>query len=224
MTATRPTLASGVTVAFDWNGTLSDDVGHAATATNTALSPHDAAPLSEPGFRAAFILPLETFFGSLGVPEGEVGAAVACWNAAMAAAPVCLMDGALDALRALRRDGARVGVISAASASAIERGVHRLALESGGELDFVVAAVPDKADAIASVVRAAPGPVLYVGDTEYDVTSAQRGGARAVGFAGGYRPRAALEAAAPEWLLSDLAEVVAIARAVAPDGAWKGAA
>jgi phosphoglycolate phosphatase-like HAD superfamily hydrolase len=206
--------AYGVTVAFDWNGTLADDVGHAVAATNAVLAARNADPLSEQDFQAAFTLPLEAFFAALGLPEDEVAGAVAHWNAEMASRPAQLSAGAADALRALRRDGVRLGVISAASSSAIEAGVRRLAHESGGELDFVVAPAADKVKAIEEVVRVAQGPVLYVGDTEYDIASARQGGARAVGFTAGYRPRRALEAAVPEWVVDDMTDVVAIARDV----------
>jgi phosphoglycolate phosphatase-like HAD superfamily hydrolase len=55
------------------------------------------------------------------------------------------------------------------------------------------------------LVRTASGPVLYVGDTEYDILEALAAGATPVGFASGYRPPAALLAAGALAVVDDLA-------------------
>jgi phosphoglycolate phosphatase-like HAD superfamily hydrolase len=210
-------VAVDVTVAFDWNGTLADDVPWAVAATNAVLDGVGRAALSEDEFRSAFTLPLDVFFRAVGVPVAALGAASDQWNAEMGAGPVRLMPGAAEAIRALTREGARIGVVSAASASAISGGIERLEVESGCELDFVVMAAIDKTEAISSIVLEAPGPVLYVGDTEYDIEASARGGARTVGFTAGYRPRDALAALLPEWLVDDLRQLPAIAAEVATE-------
>jgi phosphoglycolate phosphatase len=202
-------------VVFDWNGTLADDVADAIAATNAVLADAGLQTLSGDGFRAAFALPLEAFFRALGLPEDALGAAAAQWNEGMAGRPARLTDGAPELMRALRGDGARLGVVSAASSAAIADGVARLERESGEQLDFVAASAADKTASIAAVVREARAPVIYVGDTEYDVVSARQAGARAVAFTAGYRPRPALEAAGADWVVDDLRELVAIARSEA---------
>jgi phosphoglycolate phosphatase-like HAD superfamily hydrolase len=204
----------GVTVAFDWNGTLADDVAWAVAATNAVLDGVGRPPLSEDDFRSAFTLPLDAFFSGVGVPAGALDAASAQWNEEMGAGPVRLMAGAAPTVRALRRDGARVGVVSAASASAIRAGVERLARVAGTPLDFVVAAAADKQHAISRLVRSSADPVVYVGDTEYDIAAAKEAGATPVGFGSGYRPRRSLAALEPAWLVDDLRDLPAIAAKV----------
>ena len=52
-------------------------------------------------------------------------------------------------------------------------------------------------------------PLIYVGDSEYDMTEAIAAGAIPVGYAGGYRPAEALLAAGAIAVVNDLRALLA---------------
>jgi 2-phosphoglycolate phosphatase len=60
---------------------------------------------------------------------------------------------------------------------------------------------------VAKALRVPPEAVVMVGDMYHDVECARRAGARAVGVAGGYGPRARLLEAGPDILLESLFEL-----------------
>jgi phosphoglycolate phosphatase-like HAD superfamily hydrolase len=76
-------------------------------------------------------------------------------------------------------------------------------------LAFVRGSVASKATEIARLRQESGGQVIYVGDTEYDISETLAAGAIAIGFTGGYRPASALQAAAPHVLLDDFCELSA---------------
>jgi phosphoglycolate phosphatase len=66
---------------------------------------------------------------------------------------------------------------------------------------------------VAKALRVSPEAVVMVGDMYHDVECARRAGARAVGVAGGYGPRARLLEAGPDILLESLFELPAVVHA-----------
>ncbi|TDB93927.1 HAD hydrolase-like protein [Actinomadura sp. 7K534] len=194
-------------LAFDWNGTLVDDAGRAHRATNRVLREHGLAPLTEPEFRTAFTLPMRRFFITLGVAERWSSAVEERWNEEMAAETAPLSTGASEILRAAADSGVRVVVVSAAASHPILRDARRLGVEH--LLADVVASAEDKASALSRLVSGAPGPVMYVGDSEYDMGAALAAGAYPVGFGRGYRPAEALADAGAEIVVWNLAALTA---------------
>jgi len=195
----------GVLVALDWNGTVMCDLHRAVAATNAVLSRRGREPLSHGRFRANFTLPLQKWLRDLGVADDEV--AEREWNAAMAATGARPRDGAIEALTAMRQQGARTTVVSAASRFAVVTD-----LDAGGMtglFDRVDTGVIDKASHLAKL-RNAHRRALYVGDTEYDVEAAQLAGYEAVAITGGYRPAAALRASAASAVVDSFAQVIGL--------------
>ena len=113
----------------------------------------------------------------------------------------------MEMLDAADRNGIPVGVLSAAQESVLHRDIVHLGLT--GRFAFVIGGISSKRDALAVLV-AISGRVVYVGDTEFDLTEARAAGAETIGFSGGYRPEAALRAAGAEWHVSDLSQAAAI--------------
>lgn len=203
------------TIAFDWNGTLADDLPRAAAATDTVLGSFALPEIGPERFAAAFRLPLRAFFRELGVPVPDLPAAEAAWNAAMAAGTATAATGARELLEAARDRGFRIVVVSAADPDVVRADARKLGLLD--HLDAVVGAADPKSAALADLVTGSGGAaVLYVGDTEYDVTEALQAGATAVGYSGGYRPAAALTAAGAAVVVGDLRDVVPLLRSGVP--------
>jgi len=198
-------------VLFDLNGTLVDDVPRATRCTSAVLTGVGLPSVSREEFRDAFRLPLTDFFASLGVPDGGLEQAVTDWSAAMASEPAPLMPRAREVLSQLAALGIPTGVISAAGCDAVHADLTHHGLRD--LLAHVRCGVADKAALLRDEVAAARGAVIYVGDTEYDVVSAQDAGAWPVAVSAGYTDHQRLQALRPWRLLPSLDGLLA-------DGFW----
>ena len=192
-------------VAFDWNGTLVDDVERAWGATRAVLRERGLREPTLEEYQGSFRLPLALHFRDWGVAEGELAEAERGWNAAMAAGEVREATGAGAMLAALREAGYRVGVVSAAARETLARDIRVLGL--GERLDFVIGSASPKRVALRGLVAAHPDRPVYVGDTEHDMEEALAAGALPVGYAGGYRPAEALRAAGAWRVIERLEEL-----------------
>ena len=105
-------------------------------------------------------------------------------------------------LRERHRVGKPVGVVSAAYQSSLEADAAALGIREW--LAFIVGNAHPKSEPIRRVVEGGAGPVLYVGDTEYDMVEAIAAGAIPVGVSGGYRPARSLRDAGAVIVLDDL--------------------
>jgi phosphoglycolate phosphatase-like HAD superfamily hydrolase len=211
--ATTPLTERGLIVACDWNGTLADDAVRAVSATSTTLQALGYDPIDSARFKSAFRLPLADFFRDLGLKPEQCDDAVQRWNKEMLAQDgVRLSVGARDLLDEAELLRATVGVISAAAEEVLLQDIARLDLD--GRFAFIVGGVTSKRDALAILVAIAE-TVVYVGDTEFDLSEARSAGAATIAFSGGYRPLEALIAANPDWHVASLADVPSIIRALA---------
>ncbi len=202
---------SAPTIAFDWNGTLVDDLGRACEATNEVLATHQLDQVDTEQFADAFRLPLRDFFEALGVADLDLAAAENQWNAAMSRGTPALAAGAAVLLEDARLSGFRTVVVSAAAGDVVRRDAQQLGILE--HLDAVFGSAHPKSTYLRTIVQRSPGAcVVYVGDTEYDMTEAVAAGATPVGYAGGYRPGAALSAAGAEHVVGDLADVLPLIR------------
>ena len=188
-------------IVFDWNGTILDDAERTLAALNAVLADLDRDQLDDPAFRRAFGLPLEAMLADLGLSHDEIDPAVTAWYTGIEAREAPLSPGAAETIDALWERGRPAGIISAASATSVERDASRLGLRD--KLAFLRPAVASKEAALREVI-ASHRSLVYVGDTEYDMTEAIAAGAVPVGYAGGYRPIEALLAAGATAVVTDL--------------------
>ncbi|WP_018637736.1 HAD family hydrolase [Parafrankia elaeagni] len=206
---TSPAPLAGLVVVFDWNGTIMDDAERARAATATVLRRRGRPGLTADEFAAAFRLPLSEFMHGLGITPADAAQAEREWNAHLAAHPAPARPHAADALDALRRHGARLGVLSAASADPVRTDLVAAGLAD--RFDFVETAVADKPGRLSAHRRGHPLGV-YVGDTAYDIRSGHRAGCLAIGVSGGYQRAGALLTAGADALVSDLADLPGVIR------------
>ncbi|HZO97018.1 MAG TPA: HAD hydrolase-like protein [Gaiellaceae bacterium] len=194
-------------MACDWNGTLVDDRDRAWSATCTVLEGRGLAAPSLSRFLAEFRLPLASLFAHYGVPDGARDA-IDDWNRAMAKLPVRAMPGARRMLERIGAARIPVAVVSAAAREVIERDLALLGLEA--HVGSVFGDADPKREALTKLARAHEGSVAFIGDTEYDMREANAAGAIAIGFAGGYRPPAALAEAGAAHVVERLDELAAL--------------
>lgn len=191
-------------MACDWNGTLVDDRDRAWTATCSVLERRGLPVPSLTQFLAEFRLPLSSLFAHYGVEDGA-RPAIDDWNGAMAQLPAQAMPGAEEMLERFSEVGIVVAIVSAASAEVIEHDLAVLGLHEHVRLVFGDA--DPKRAALSELARVHKGLVAFLGDTEYDMREARAAGSIAIGFAGGYRPSAALVEAGAEYVAERLEDV-----------------
>lgn len=209
-----PHSATGA-VAFDWNGTVVDDIDRVWEAARSVLGEFGAPEPDRDTFRAAFRLPLERTLARLGFPdERRLGDGVRRWNEEIAARPCALMPGAVDMLVALRDRGAHLSVISAAGPDAVGNDLDAHGVRHLFD-DIFTDAIP-KRRWLAHLRDRTGAGVAFVGDTEYDVEEALGAGAVAVGYAGGYRPAEALRAAGAHHVVASLSDVPGLVAPMPP--------
>lgn len=194
-----------VVVLFDWNGTVVVDPDRARLALNAVLEARDLPQLDERAFGARFQLPLAVMLVGLGVAHGDVPNAEREWNAAMTSAPAVARAGARELFDQLRAGGARIGIVSAASAQAVGADLDRLGFAR--LFDSVDAGISDKPRTLR-VHRPVRERAYFVGDTVYDVRSALMAGFTPIGVRGGYTDPDELTAAGAVALVDDLRELV----------------
>ncbi len=198
-------LADSIAVmAFDWNGTLADDSDRAWGATCLVLEQRGLVGPSVVQHLADFRLPLTSHFAHYGIHD-RLPEAIDDWNTAMAQSSAKSMRGARKLLQQLSAAGVVIAVVSAASAEVIEHDLAHMGLKDYVHLLFADA--DPKRAALAELARTNEGPVAFLGDTEYDMREARAAGAIAIGFAGGYRPAAALVDAGAEYVVDRLEDL-----------------
>ncbi|MFJ5862198.1 HAD family hydrolase [Pseudarthrobacter sp. NPDC092439] len=187
---------------FDWNGTIADDAGRACNATNAALRLVGLPEISPDLFDRTFLLPMDEMFLRLGVGAGDVAAAIAEWNAAMAAHAAPLRTGAAGFLADLAAAGEACAVISAAGPDYLLAELRSFDMEE--RFGAVVTEAADKAQVLAELRDG--GEALYFGDTEYDMRCAAEAGCVPVGVLSGYCPEERLVEAGAELVVRDFNE------------------
>lgn len=193
-------------IVFDWNGTILDDAERTLAALNAVLTDLDRSQLDEETFRSTFGLPLEAMLADLGLLPDQIDPAVSAWYTGIEAREAPLSPGAAETIHTLWERGTPAGIISAASATSVERDANRLGIRD--KLAFLRPAAASKEVALRETF-ATGQPLIYVGDSEYDMTEAIAAGAIPVGYAGGYRPVEALLAAGAIAVVSDLRSLLA---------------
>lgn len=195
--------AVGVATAIvcDWNGMIVDDADRALLATNRTLAAFGFAPLDDEQFRSTFRLPMRDFVRALGIAEDDCVNAISRWNSHLSAGETRLQPGVGELLDTARSLGVPVGVVSAAAEIVVRADAVSLGIV--GQLSFIAGSVESKSSELTEIATSAGGPILYVGDTEYDVIEARKAGVVAVGFGRGYRPASAIRAARPLLVIDD---------------------
>lgn len=193
-------------LAFDWNGTVVDDLTRATTATSVVLERRGLPTVNSERFRAEFRLPLATMFAALGATD--LSDAEREWNVEMRASRAPLSHGVAELIELARGAGWSVGVVSAAATEGVIDDVAALGLD--GAFDFVWGAQANKVVALEELGRAHPGVVVYVGDTEYDIECARAAGAIAVAYGSGYRPASALRDAGADFVITSFLELALV--------------
>lgn len=205
-------------IVFDWSGTLSDDAALCLDADNRLLARHGHAPISLREFvRFYTTSDLVAFY------EREFGLRFASheqlhdeYEEAMRASPLKPKPygRAGETLAALKRAGLRLFVLSAHPQSVLEAEARAYGFRSFFEAGRgFVGSVWDKTNALKRLVAEhalEASETLFVGDVILDVRSGKAAGVRTCACAYGYHPREWLEKEKPDFIISDVSELLDI--------------
>ncbi len=178
-----------MTVIWDWNGTLLDDVSLNISILNRLLALQSLPPLTKDAYRRAFGFPIRDFYTRVGFDfekNSYEQLAEKYWEYYHAGFPTCsLSKGAVETLKALP---CRHIILSASPQSVLEEQVAHFS-----ELTPYISRVLGCGDGFGKskldLARAIVGQDEYivVGDTDHDEAVAKVLGCRFIGYTGGHQ-------------------------------------
>jgi len=189
-----------MTIFWDWNGTLVDDVDTVVEINNQVFALHGYAPTTAEEYRRLFRFPVIEYYRALGVTDEDFRLIAKEWNQGfMAAFPqVPLKKDVPETLRRFREAGFRQVIISASQQDQLREQV-KLFSELEGIFDEVlglsdVYAVSKVELAKAYLARSGvdPSEALFIGDTTHDAEVATAIGCPCRLVSGGHQQDATL--------------------------------
>jgi HAD superfamily hydrolase (TIGR01509 family) len=177
-------------ILFDWDGTLVDSLG-AFHRANARVMDAFGLPFDEAVYRRNYVPDWRLMYVRLGIPGDRLDEANELWHATFAeGTDVVAFDGVADALRALRDDGAQLGIVTAG-----DRSIVVPQLERTGLADLLPTRVfgddlpvhkPDPAPMRLALqmldLENRPEAAAYVGDAPTDMRMAAAAGSRPIGI------------------------------------------
>jgi phosphoglycolate phosphatase len=177
-------------ILFDWDGTLVDSLG-AFHRANARVMDAFGLPFDEAVYRRHYVPDWRLMYIRLGIPGERLDEANELWHATFATGTdVVAFDGATAALRALRDDGAKLGIVTAG-----DRTIVVPQLERTGLAEFLPIRVfgddlpvhkPDPAPLRLALrmldLEDRPEAAAYVGDAPTDMRMAAAAGSRPIGI------------------------------------------
>ena len=177
---TKPHLPDAVL--FDWDGTLVDTMSMIYRANVAALRAY-GIEMSRAWFRERYTPDWRRSYQELGIPEHLWDEMAARWAVEMAGMRPRAMPWARGALRRLRSQGIRVGLVTASTRGVVEPSIARLNLDGVFEValysDDVALSKPHPEALLRALDELGVGPAatVYVGDTPVDLEMTRAAGA-----------------------------------------------
>lgn len=189
-------------VAWDWNGTLLDDLDISIEIINELLTEHAIAPVNKTRYLDAFDFPVINYYRTLGfdfdrVSFEIVGAEfIKRYEARRTRAQ--LQEGARETLATLRARGYSQSVLSAYRQDTLESllthfGIRSFFDEVVGSDNVYAHGKMEQGRAWMASRNIDPSAVLLVGDTRHDFEVARAMNCRCLLVADGHHPRSKLE-------------------------------
>jgi len=166
---------------FDWDGTIVDTLWMIYRANVAALGAYGIT-MSRDWFRERYTPDWRTGYRELGIPEHRWVEMSERWSAEMSRMRPKALPWARGALRDLRRQGVRIGLVTASTRAVVEPNLERLNLagvfESAWYADDVAESKPHPEALLRALedLGVDPADTVYVGDTIVDLEMARRAG------------------------------------------------
>ena len=191
-----------MTIIWDWNGTLLDDVEVMIASDNRVFERRGLRRITLEEYRHLFRHPVADFYAELGITGDAFRQVSREWleEYTVASKQCGLRGDAADTLRCFHAAGFRQALISASPAKTLHEQVARYP-ELNGMLDDVLGLgdiyAASKVTLAGDYLRSKgihPADTVFLGDTTHDAEVAQAAGCRCLLISGGHQEDAALHA------------------------------
>ena len=195
-------------ILFDWSGTLMDDLTTTYKATVYIFEKLGGKPMSFKEYRKMFFLPYMNFWKQHfpDCTKEQIGQLFR--EGLDASDDTGLYPGVRDVLKRLCDKGIKLGIMSSGPQEKIIADAKRY-----GVFDYfqeINGTIADKAEVITDILQRnnfEPEETIYVGDMAHDIEAGKKGGVVSIGISWGHKSKEMLEAAKPDHLISDIAEL-----------------
>lgn len=188
-------------ILWDWNGTLLDDVGISIDCVNILLKNLKLEPTNLQEYYEMMEIPMRKYYENLFSARGVEFKYELCTENFQKSYPklidkASLMDGALQMLEYFKTNGAKQFIVSSFEKTRLIKyvksfGVSDFFEEISGDDDIHVGSKSGRATALVKGIDR--DKILYIGDTEADVITADDVGCDCVLICKGHQPRSVLE-------------------------------
>jgi pyrophosphatase PpaX len=211
-----PTLR---TFLFDLDGTLIDSVQLILDSSHHTLAAHGLPPRSDDEWLAGVGTPLTAQFAEWKDDIGTMEALIATYrdyNLANHDRMVGAFPGVVEAVRAIRRQGRRTGLVTSKNRRGALRGLALVGLDDA--MDVLICADevihpkphPEPVEKAVALLGADPATTVYVGDSIHDLHSGRGAGVRTAAVLWGPFSRSQLAPAEPDFWLDRPEELLSL--------------
>lgn len=192
-----------MTIFWDWNGTLVDDVDTVVQVNNQVFARHGYAPTDAETYRRLFRFPVIEYYRDLGVTDEDFPAVAREWNEGFAQAfhQVPLKRDVAETVQRFHRAGFRQVIISASHHERLQPQVRQFS-ELDGMFEAVLGLKNHYAVSKVQLARdylersgVDPAEAVFLGDTTHDAEVAQAIGCRCFLVTGGHQREQVLQTA-----------------------------
>ena len=203
-------------VLFDLDGTLIDSTRLIIESYHHTMHVHRGRTLAESEWIKGLGTPLRVQFRRFTDDPEEVQRMIATyreWNLAHHDEMVRAFPGAVEAVRALKAAGVKVGIVTSKNRHGVRIGLDHCGFDALFDTvitsDDLEASKPDPAPVIAALAALGEhaDAALFVGDSPHDIAAGRDAGTSTAACLWGPFERAALEVERPDIFLGDFAEL-----------------
>ena len=206
-----------MTILWDWNGTLVEDVAYTVGINNGIFPALGYAPITIEGYRKDFRFPIKAYYDTLGISDEDFRYIAKTWNAIYVERfnEVPLGPHRLEVVRRFHDLGVRQVIISASQHDQLQEQVAHFPELQGmfdqvlGIHDVYAASKVQLAKDFIAHDGVDPKDVMFLGDTTHDAEVAAAIGVRCCLISGGHQNDEVLATAGVP-VLKDVREVFAI--------------
>lgn len=213
------------TVLFDLDGTIIDSIELIMESYRHTMRTHRGVSPPDDVFLAGIGTPLRVQLAEFARDATELAAMIATyreWNLTNHDRMVIAYPGAVAAIRKLRADGARLGLVTSKNLNGVKKGLALVGLEDVFE-SFVTAdrleeSKPDPKPVLIALadLDADTRDALFVGDSPHDIAAGRRAGVKTAACLWGPFSRERLAVERPDFWLSSFADLIALCDGAAP--------
>lgn len=184
-----------MTIFWDWNGTLVDDVATVVQVNNQVFAKHGYAPPTVEAYRRLFRFPVIEYYRDLGVTDDDFYLIAKEWNEGFVAAfhQVPLKSGVAECVSRFHQAGFRQVIISASQQDQLRVQVQQYPQLNGmfdqvlGLSDVYAVSKVQLAKDYLAQSGIDPSRALFIGDTTHDAEVAAAIGCPCRLIAGGHQ-------------------------------------